>query len=57
MAPTHDAETQGRLTDVTWADDLFLLAKSKVDAEEVTTAVVNALLFQKEQLAVGVVSQ
>lgn len=34
--PTHDAETGESLTYVTCSDDLFLIAKDEVEAQEVT---------------------
>lgn len=43
IAPTHDAETQDRLTHVTWADDLFLVAKNTVEAQAMTSELVDAL--------------
>lgn len=43
IAPTHDAETHDRLTYVTWADDMFLVARKAVEAKGMTSEVVDAL--------------
>lgn len=39
VAPAHDTEVQDPFKYVTWADDLFLFAKHKAEAQEIASEV------------------
>lgn len=51
IAPTHDAETQDRLTLVTWADALSLIATKRVEAQTMTSEAVHA--WRKKEFVVS----